>query len=195
MAPSGDTPSNQASAYVLDASQSRFVVRVTAAGLLSAFGHNPTVAIRNFTGEARFLPDSPQQSTLRLVIDADSLTITGDVNEKDRAEMESAMKRDVLETAAYPEIRFEGSAVEANSISENMYRVKLSGQLILHGVTRNLELPCNIIFGGDRLRANGEFTIRQTDYQIQLVSAVAGTLKVKDELRFSFDVAGRRQGT
>ena len=45
------------------------------------------------------------------------------------------------------------------------------------------------------MRANGEFTIRQTDYGIRLISVAAGTLKLKDELKFTFDiVAHRKQG-
>jgi polyisoprenoid-binding protein YceI len=193
MAPSHDQSKSLLSSFVVDAAKSRFVVRVTATGLLSAFGHNPTVAIRGFTGDASFSPDTPEQSTLRLAIDANSLSITGDVNEKDRSEMEANMKNDVLETAQYPEIGFEGKAVEANSIGGSMYRVRLAGQLTLHGVTGKLDIPCNITDGGDTLRASGEFTIKQTDYQIRLVTAVAGALKVKDELRFSFDIACRRK--
>ena len=38
----------------------------SATGLLSAFGHNPTIAIRKFTGEAWFRPQAPEQSSLRL---------------------------------------------------------------------------------------------------------------------------------
>ena len=47
--------------------------------------------------------------------------MTGDVNDKDREEMERAMREEVLETARYPEIRFESSAVQANKITEAMY--------------------------------------------------------------------------
>ena len=56
--------------HVLDAAKSRFVVRATASGLLSAFGHNPTIAIRNFTGEAWFRAQAPDQSSLQFKIDA-----------------------------------------------------------------------------------------------------------------------------
>ncbi|HUA63637.1 MAG TPA: YceI family protein [Verrucomicrobiae bacterium] len=193
MAPSPDSSKGLLTSYIVDASRSRFVVRVTATGLLSAFGHNPTVAIRGFRGEASFDEDAPAESSLRLAIDATSLSITGDVNEKDRAEMEAAMKNDVLEAARYPEIGFDGKAGEASKIADGMYRIKLAGRLNLHGVTGNLEIPCNLTVGGGRLRAGGEFTIRQTDYQIRPVSAAGGALKVKDELRFSFDIAADRK--
>ncbi len=43
------------------------------------------------------------------------------------------------------------------------------------------------------LRANGEFSIRQTDYGIRLVSVAGGTLKLKDELKFTFDIVAQSQ--
>ncbi len=46
------------------------------------------------------------------------------------------------------------------------------------------------VTGGD-LRAKGEFSLKQTDYKIKLVSVAGGTLKVKNELKCSFDVVAR----
>ena len=43
------------------------------------------------------------------------------------------------------------------------------------------------------LRAFGEFTLRQTDFGIKLVSVAGGTLKVKDEVQVSFDMVARKQ--
>jgi polyisoprenoid-binding protein YceI len=179
--------------YTPDAAKSRFLVRAVASGLLSALGHNPTIAIRNFTGEARFGPQAPEQSSLQLKIDAASLAVTGEVNEKDRHEMERAMREDVLETNRYPEIKFESSMVQASKITEGMYGMKIGGKLTLHGVARDLEMGCNVTMRDDGLRANGDFSIRQTDYGIRLVSVAGGTLKLKDELKFTFDIVAHRR--
>jgi hypothetical protein len=43
------------------------------------------------------------------------------------------------------------------------------------------------------LRAFGEVSLRQSDYNIKPVSAVGGGLKVKDEVKFTFDIAARKQ--
>ena len=124
-----NTTEGLVASYILDAAKSRFLVKATATGLLSAFGHNPTFAIRRFTGEAWFRLESPERSSVRMRIDANSLTVTGDVNDKDRNEMERAMREDVLETARYPEIMFESSTVQANKITAGMYRMTLGGKL------------------------------------------------------------------
>jgi hypothetical protein len=44
------------------------------------------------------------------------------------------------------------------------------------------------------LKAVGNFTLLQSDFGIELVSVAGGSLKVKDELKFSFDVVARKQG-
>jgi hypothetical protein len=46
---------------------------------------------------------------------------------------------------------------------------------------------------GSTLRASGEFSMRQSDFGIKLVSVAGGAIKLKDELTFSFEVAARRQ--
>ncbi len=129
--------------YEIDPGISRFTVRAFASGLLSAFGHSPTFAIREFEGEVQLASDSLEGAGLRLKINAASLNVQDEISDKDRREMERMMNQDVLE--------------------------------------------------GTMLRASGEFTARQTDYDIKLVSAVAGSLKVKDELKLAFAIAARKQ--
>ena len=43
------------------------------------------------------------------------------------------------------------------------------------------------------IRASGEFSLNQSDYGIKPISVAGGTLKVKDELKFSFDMVARKQ--
>jgi polyisoprenoid-binding protein YceI len=72
--------------YVLDKSASRFTVRAFATGMLSALGHNPTIAIRDFSGDVTFDPANIEKASLRLQIRADSLEVTDDIKSKDRKE-------------------------------------------------------------------------------------------------------------
>jgi hypothetical protein len=41
---------------------------------------------------------------------------------------------------------------------------------------------------GNELRAQGGFTLRLTDFNIRPVSVAGGLLKLKDEVRLSFDI-------
>ncbi len=180
--------------YKLDAGQSQFTAQAFATGLLAGFGHNPIIGIRDFSGEARFSPDALNDASLRLAINARSLTVLDDVKEKDRQEIEQTMLNDVLETPQYPEIVFQSAQVTATRIVEGRYKARIIGDLTLHGVTRpGLWILAQFTVGEDTLRARGDFTLRQTDYKIKPVSVAAGALKLKDELKFTFDLVGRRE--
>lgn len=180
--------------YKLDAGQSRFTVQAFATGLLAGFGHNPVIDIRDFSGEAQFAPGTFADASLRLDIKTASLALLDEVKEKDRQEIEQTMSSDVLEVARHPEIVFRSTQITATRIVEGRYKARIIGDLTLHGVTRNgLWIAAQFTIDGDTLRARGDFTLKQTDYQIKLVSVAARVLKLKDELKFSFDLVGRQE--
>jgi polyisoprenoid-binding protein YceI len=180
--------------YRIDAGQSRFAVQGSADGLLSMFGHDPVIAIRGFGGEVRFVPGTLESGSLSVLVQADSLAVVNKVSEKDRREMERAMREDVLETARFPEIVYRSTSVAARPSGVDRYEVRIVGHLSLHGVTREHAIDAQLSLNESGiLRARGEFSLRQTDYRIKPFSAVGGTLKLKDELRFSFDIAAEKQ--
>ena len=179
--------------YVIDPMISRFTVKAVATGLLSAFGHSPTIQIRDFKGEIEFNPQSIEQSSLRLVVGADSLTVADNISDKDRREMESQMRDQVLETSKYSEIVYATTQVAVENTTNGSNDIMLVGRLSLHGVIRPLRIPARLALTGDLLRAFGEFSVRQSDYNIKPVTAIGGGLKVKDEVKFNFDIGARKQ--
>jgi polyisoprenoid-binding protein YceI len=180
--------------YKLDASRSKFTVQAFASGLLAGFGHNPTIGIRKFEGEAKFAPEIFADASLRFMVDAKSLAVLDDIKEKDKQEIERQMHEEVLETARYPEIVFQNTSVTMTRIIPGRWKAKIIGDLTLHGTTRNgIWIMAQVFLEGDNLRTTGDFTLRQTDYGIKLVSVAAGALKLKDELKFEFDLVGRKE--
>jgi polyisoprenoid-binding protein YceI len=172
--------------YVTDARASQFTVQVFSGGLLSAFGHSPKIAIRDFSGEAEVNPDDIEHSSVKI-------TVTDDISDKDRSEIERVMQMDVLETSAYPEIVYECSNIAANQAGEGQYPVTLNGNLTMHGITHSQTVTARVAVTGDSLRAFGNFSVLQTDYDLKLASVAGGALKVKDELKFSFNILARRK--
>ena len=178
--------------YLIDGKESKFTVRATATGLLAAFGHSPTIAIADFEGEALVNPEAMEKSSLRFAVQAASLVVTDDISDKDRAEIDRRMHEEVLESDSYSDIVYECSRLTASKTGEGQYWVALNGELSLHGVTRNQPVSARVTVNGDTLRAAGDFSIRQSDYAIRPVSAAGGTVKLKDELKLSFDIAARK---
>jgi polyisoprenoid-binding protein YceI len=179
--------------YVIDARASRFTVQAFASGILSAMGHNPRVGIRTFSGEVDFNADAAQASGFRLSMKANSLDVLDDISDKDRLEIERMMNEQVLEPAKYPAIVYEAPTVTITRTEGNLYSATLNGTLSFHGVTRNQSVSARIAAFNEMLRASGEFTLNQSDYGIKPISIAGGTLKVKDELKFSFEMVARQQ--
>ena len=179
--------------YLLAPEESRFTVQAFAGGLLHVFGHDPVIEIRDFKGEVEFEPDTLAQGKLQVTVNPASLAVGGEVKEKDRQEIERSMHEEVLESARYPEIVFKSTSVTASRLGKGRYRARIIGDLTLHGVTQNnLWIQAEVTLSEETLRARGEFTLKQTDYKLKLVSVAGGALKVKDELKFTYDLAGRK---
>jgi polyisoprenoid-binding protein YceI len=178
--------------YRIDPRQGRFVVQAFAEGLFSAFGHNPTIQISDFSGEVRLKPNFIETASLKLTVKADSLRVVDQVSDKDRNEIERMMRDELLETRRYPEISFQSTNVSGEKVFEGMYRVKIRGDLTLRQVTREQLIEGQVTLSEEVLRAQGETRLRQSDYQIKKVSVAGGTLKVKDEVKLSFDIVARK---
>ena len=179
--------------YIIDTRASSFTVKAFVAGLLSAFGHSPTIAISDFAGDVNLNPDAIEQSSMRLVIQAASLNVTDDISEKDRKEITRKMQEEVLECDSYPEIVYECTQGAGSKTGDGQYSVTLNGQLTLHGVPRNQPLSVSVSVTGDMLRAAGEFFVNISDYEIPPVSAAGGTVKLKDEIKLTFMMLARKQ--
>ena len=179
-----DTTKTEILHYSIDVRLSRFTVQAFAGGFLSAFAHNPTFAIRDFSGEAQLDPEHLASAVLRIEIRADSLQLLNAVSDKDHREIERVMRDEALETAAYPAIIFQSTRVSATPVADGQYSLALEGDLSLHGVTQRLTIPARVAFTGDTLRAFGVFSLKQTDYRIKLVAVAGGAIKVKDVLHF-----------
>jgi polyisoprenoid-binding protein YceI len=179
--------------YVIDARSSRFTVRAFATGLLSAMGHNPTVAIRDFSGEVNFNPEKVEASSFRLAIKTSSLSVQDDISDKDRREMERLMNQEVLETAKFPEIVYEAADIAVTKASDTLFSATLQGRLTLHGVTRSLPVAVHVALWGSMLRASGDFAVNLSNFSIKPVSVAGGSLKLKDEIKCSFEIVARGQ--
>lgn len=179
--------------YRISADQSRFTVRALVGGLLSAVaGHDHTIDIREFSGTAAFTYGAVMPASLQFTVKADSLAVTDKVSESDRNKIQTTMRNDVLDAGNHPEITFKSTAVTATRVEEGKYQARITGDLTLRGTTRAITIPAFVTFQATSLEAEGQFTLRQTAYGIKPVSVAGGTIKVKDELKFTFNIVANR---
>ncbi|HEV7859236.1 MAG TPA: YceI family protein [Pyrinomonadaceae bacterium] len=179
--------------YTIDAAASRFMVRAFAGGLLFFKGHDHLIAIRDFTGQAQLTPDSVSPASLEFNVRADSLAETREVfTEQQKQIINKEVRELVLETAKYPTITFKSTDVKGQVVAGGKYLASIGGDLTLHGVTRHVKIPAQVSLSGKDLRASGEFTINRGDYKVNATSALHGTIRVRDKLRFTFDIVAHQ---
>ena len=178
--------------FIIDRAVSRFTVQAFSAGLLSAFGHNPTIAIRDYEGQVDFVPGSYRHASVRLTVQTRTLEVADEMKRDDRTTLENTMRTEVLDVEHYPDAVYQSDRIEVETVGDDSLNARVAGELALHGVIRPLGFEARVENMGARLRISGQFTLRQSDYGIKPVSFAAGALRLKDELKFSFEVVARK---
>lgn len=180
--------------YVLDNKMGKFVAHAFAGGLFWFKGHDHYLAARDFSGEVELTPDTITPASLRLVVKSNSLEETGSVfTEAQKKIINKEVHDIVLLPEQYPEIIFQSTSVTTKPAAAGQYDVKIVGNLTLHGVTRQETIPVKLSLSNNDLQAVGQFSIERGDYKVKATSAFHGMVRVRDKIRFEFDIVGHRR--
>ena len=185
--------------YRIDPRASQFVIYVYRDGRLAKFGHDHVVASRDVRGYA-LLSDNLARARADLYFPVATLSVdetalrasAGFTTELSADDIETTRRRmlgTVLEAEKYPYIQ-----VHAVPGPGAPPRLTLNVDLTLHGVTRAFQMPIEFAVNGGKFSAQGEFDIRQTDFDIAPFSALNGALAVKDQLHIIVHLRGERIG-
>lgn len=179
--------------YRIDTKKSLFTIHPFATGAAAILSHGLSIAVRDFTGELQFVPGTLQDASIHMKIKADSLNVNDDIKESDRREIERTMKEQILRSSEHPEIVFKSTAIHSKMTAENHYRVEVAGHLSLNGVVRSHSFDAQVILGAESVRANGQFVAKQSDFDIPLISAAGGMIKLKDEVKLHFYIVAAKE--
>ena len=177
--------------FTIDAKSSRLTVQAFASGFVTVFTHSPKFAIRNFVGEITFSPESMQNPSVHLLLNVRSLELMDKVSNFDRNEIERLFT-EVLESNKIPTVEFRSSGGCSTKAGDNIYRMSVQGNLNLHGITREIGLDAEVVVEENTLRAQGSFSILQSDFGLKLSSVAGASLKFKDDLKCDYDRIARR---
>ena len=140
-----------------------------------------------FSGTAEGDPKAPAQGSVKVTIDAASI----DTREPKRDE--HLKSPDFLDVAKYPTITFVSKKVEAAGGG----KFKVTGDLTLHGVTKEVVLDVDEVTGpvqmgpATRAGAHATTTINRKDYGINFDKTMdSGGLLVGNEIKVDVSVEG-----
>ncbi|HEX8896406.1 MAG TPA: YceI family protein [Terriglobales bacterium] len=198
MQPSSDIENSKAekttSRFAIDPGRSTFMVQAFSTGFLSVLGHYPRIAVRDIRGEVQLASTGSALEDVRVdvVINPRSLEVVDDISDKDRQEIHRQMYDEVLEVERYPEITYNFSSPKIDG-NGGQYSSVMSGELTLHGETHPFAVPVKVFLMGDTLKASGEFSVSQKQYGIAPVTVAGGAIKLKDEVKCTFNIVARKQ--
>ena len=170
------------------------MVQAFSTGFLSVLGHNPRIAVRDIGGEVLLAATGSGLEDVRVdvAINPRSLEVVDDISDKDRREIHRQMYDEVLEVERYPEITYDFSSPKIDG-NGGQYSSVMSGELTLHGETHPFAVPVKVFLMGDTLKAAGEFSVSQKQYGIAPVTVAGGAIKLKDEVKCTFNIVARKQ--
>jgi len=175
----------------IDATASRFTVQAFATGMLSPFGHNPKIGMRDFEGEIQSVPETYDKAMVRMTVRTGAMEVLDEMKSDDRKKLEQTMYEELLEVQRFPTASYESKQITVQKLSDDLLRARVTGELSFHGVTQSHSFDARVTRMGAMLRISGEFSLRQSDYGIRPVSFAAGALRLKDEVKFNFELVAR----
>ena len=156
-------------------------------GLLSAVAHDLEIDVPVFNIDV-------DGETVRATFFARSLRVLHAIeanapkpnalSARDKKTIESNIAGDVLQSARYPEIRFEGTAKRSET---SEVEALIEGTLSIAGRSRMVRIEARL--EGDTWRA--ETSLHQPDFGIKPYSAMLGALKIKPAVRVTLSLSAK----
>jgi polyisoprenoid-binding protein YceI/CheY-like chemotaxis protein len=93
-----------------------------------------------------------------------------------------------MESSQYPNIRFELRGITPKGGTADSVAAVLHGALLIHGVTRKVDLPATVRFDGTKARVHSDFPLNLKDYRIGGLSKMLGVLKMYPDIEVHVDL-------
>jgi polyisoprenoid-binding protein YceI len=187
--------------YRIDPQTSDVRLLVYRDGVLSTFGHNHVVSLKDFTGTIHLQPKLAQ-SRVELEIQVDQLIVDdAAVRRQEGQDFASEPSTDdaagtrmnmlsnaLLNAKQFPAIKVTGTSgpVDAKNSAVLDLTVQLVGQEI------KLTIPATLKLEGDHLEASGETELSHKQLGLKPFSALLGSLRVAEQMKFKYRIRARK---
>ena len=93
-----------------------------------------------------------------------------------------------MDADSFPVMRFELHGVSEQHQAADSSVVTLSGEMTLHGVTRDVAVPATVRFGKDGVQVTSTFPLNVRDYGVTRLSRMLGAFKMNPDIVVHVDV-------
>ena len=182
--------------FRVDSERTRLAVRLYREGVGSWLAHDHVVEATEVTGHIEYDADRPEGSSIVIEARTTSLRVDepaarrrlgveGDLSDSQRADVDKAMRApDQLDAARHATIRFASTRV----LPEGDGRLRVTGQLTLRGVTREVSFAATVALESATLRGRAMLTFLQSSFGYQPYRGLLGAIRNKDEVTLHVDL-------
>lgn len=187
--------------YRIDPQSSDIRLLVYRDGVLSTFGHNHVISLKDFAGTIHLRPKLAQ-SRVELDIPVNMLIVDDPTvrrqegldfaNEPSKDDI-AATRANMLSNALLNAIRFPAIKVTGTSgpvDAKNSAMLDLSVQLVDQEI--KLTLPAALKLEGDQLEASGAVELSHTQLGLKPFSALLGSLRVAEQMKFKYRIRAHK---
>jgi polyisoprenoid-binding protein YceI len=141
------------------------------------------------TGSIRFYSETPVENIEAVNTQTSSIfdTDNGDIVlsaqmigfEFEKALMQEHFNENYVESEKFPKSTFKGKIIDYDQSifsTDAKTEVNVEGELMIHGVTKNMRTVVTVQKTGDKIQANAEFHVKVADYDIKIPNAVVNNI-------------------
>jgi hypothetical protein len=96
-----------------------------------------------------------------------------------KALMEEHFNENYMESNTFPKANFKGTITDLSKVNfskDGTYPVTVKGDLTIHGVTKNVEVPGTIAVSQGKISASSKFNVKVKDYNIKIPNTVVNNV-------------------
>lgn len=186
--------------YTLDPEASQVHILVYRGGTLARLGHNHVLSSKSVHGKAWVHQDFARSGfevtlpVVTLIIDDPAARalhgepFAAEVAQKDiEGTRRNLMRPEVLDGEQFGEIK-----LRASHVSGTFEAPRVSAQITIKDVTREVQIPLALDLRETKLSASGAFDLLQSDFGIKPFSVALGALQVQDKIHVTYRLIATR---
>ena len=177
--------------FQIDSARSLITITVRRGGPLARLGHDHVIASRALSGHVDPLAGVAlfQFQLDQMTVDESALRREAGLDTQPSADAIAGTRNNmltkVLEAERFPLVKLRATRIEGNPAALRL-------AIVLHGVSRTVDVPTTIVEQGEEMHASGALRLRQTDFGIVPMSVLGGAIVVEDLMELKFHIVANR---